>query len=185
MKLCCIRRCFVSNEIWLHMKMLRCERKEGKVFFAFGSKGYQHLFHPQQSSSHMENKVKWYYKIFTNVYNNLFTVNCNFLSYGTKDFQVFLQMITKGDSKVFFSISELASAHRPPVPSFYRITKYKVIRNLLMKNQGKGTKGKLPYCIKQLSGFIFSQFMPILSPNLGNKLVPYASGFGWNVNQIR
>jgi hypothetical protein len=58
MKLCCIQRCFVSNEIWLHMKMLRCERKEGKVFLAFGSKGYQHLFHPQQSSSHMEKKGK-------------------------------------------------------------------------------------------------------------------------------
>jgi hypothetical protein len=40
------------------MKMLRCERKEGKVFLAFGSKGYQHLFHPQQSSSHMEKKGK-------------------------------------------------------------------------------------------------------------------------------
>jgi hypothetical protein len=103
MKLRCIQSCFVSNEIWLHMKMLRCERKEGKVFFAFGSKGYQHLFRPQQSSSHMKQKVKWYYKIFTNVYNNL--------SYGTKDFQVFLQMTTKGDSKVFFSIAEQALAH--------------------------------------------------------------------------
>jgi hypothetical protein len=142
MKLRCIRRCFVSNKIWLHMKMLRCERKEGKVFFAFGSKGYQHLFRPQQSNSHMKQKVKWYYKIFTNAYNNLFTINCNFLSYGTKDFQVFLQMTTKGGSKVFFSISELASAHRPSVPSFCRITKYKVIRNMIRKNQGKRTKVK-------------------------------------------
>jgi hypothetical protein len=112
------------------------------MFFAFGSKGYQHLFHPQQSSSHMKQKVKWYYKIFTNVYSNLFSVNCNFLSYGTKDFQVFLQITTKGDSKVFFSISELALAHQPLVPSFCRITKYKVIRNLIRKNQGKRTKEK-------------------------------------------
>jgi hypothetical protein len=72
------------------MKMLRCERKEEKVFFAFGSKGYQHLFRPQQSSSYMKQKVKWYYKIFTSIYNNLFTVNCNFLLYGAKDFQMFL-----------------------------------------------------------------------------------------------
>jgi hypothetical protein len=129
----CIRRCFVSIEIWLHMKMLRCERKEGKVFFAFGSKGYQHLFHPQQSISQMKQKVKWYYKLFTNVYNNLFTINCNLLSYGTKDFHVFLQMTTKGDSKVFFSISELASTHRPSVPSFCRIAKYKLIRYLIRK----------------------------------------------------
>jgi hypothetical protein len=122
--------------------MLRCERKEGKVFFAFGSKGYQHLFRPQQSSSHMKQKVKWYYKIFTNVYSNLFTINCNFLSYGTKDFQVFQQITTKGESKVFFSNSELASAHQPSAPSVCRITKYKVIRNLIRKNQGKRTKAK-------------------------------------------
>jgi hypothetical protein len=80
-----------------------------------------------------EQKVKWYYKIFTNIYNNLFTFNCNVLSYGTKDFHVFLQMTTKGVSKVFSSISKLASAHRPSVPSFCRITKYKVIRNLIRK----------------------------------------------------
>jgi hypothetical protein len=55
------------------------------------------------------------------------------LSYGTKDFQVFLQMTTKGVSKVFSSISKLASTHRPSVPSFCRITKYKVIRNLIRK----------------------------------------------------
>jgi hypothetical protein len=41
----------------------------------------------------------------------LFTLNCNFLSYGTKDFHVFLQMTTKGVYKVFSSISEVASAH--------------------------------------------------------------------------
>jgi hypothetical protein len=104
------------------------------VFFAFGSKGYQHLFCPQQSNSHMRQKVKWYYKIFTNVYNNLFTANCNFLLYGTKDFQVFLQITTKGDFKVFFSISELASVHRPSAPSFCRVAKYKVIRNLTRRN---------------------------------------------------
>jgi hypothetical protein len=85
------QRCFVSNETssyrkMLRKKMLRCERKEGKVFFAFGSKGHQHLFRPQQSSSHTKKKVKWHYRIFTNVYNNLFTVNYNLLSYGTKDF---------------------------------------------------------------------------------------------------
>jgi hypothetical protein len=30
-------------------KVLRCERKEGKVFFAFGSKSYEDWFRPQQS----------------------------------------------------------------------------------------------------------------------------------------
>jgi hypothetical protein len=94
-----------------------------------------------------EQKVKWYYKIFTNIYNNLFTFNCNCLRYGTKDFQAFLHMTTKGVPKVFSSILELASAHRPSVPSFCRITKYKVIRNLIRKNEAKN-KGKVPYCVK-------------------------------------
>jgi hypothetical protein len=107
------------------------------VFFTFGSKIYQHLFRPQQSSSYMKQKVKWYYKIFTNDYNNLFSVNHNFLSYGTKDFQVFLQMTTKADPMVFFGISELASAYRPSVPSFCRLAKYKVIRNMTTEDQGK------------------------------------------------
>jgi hypothetical protein len=30
-------------------KVLRCERKEGQVFFAFGSKSWEHWFRPQQS----------------------------------------------------------------------------------------------------------------------------------------
>ena len=85
----------------------------------------------------MKQKVKWYYKIFTNDYNNLFSVNRNFLSYGTKDFQAFLQMTTKADPKVFFGISELALAYRPSMPSFCRVAKYKVIRNLTRKYQGK------------------------------------------------
>jgi hypothetical protein len=49
--------------------------------------------------------------VLQDIYKNLSTVNCNLLSYGTKDLQVFLQMTTKGDSKVFFDILELASAH--------------------------------------------------------------------------
>jgi hypothetical protein len=85
----------------------------------------------------MKQKVKWYYKIFTNDYNNLFSVNHNVLSYGTMNFQVFLQMTTKADPKVFFGISELALAYRPSVPSFYRVAKYKVIENLTRKDQGK------------------------------------------------
>jgi hypothetical protein len=46
-------------------------------------------------------------------------------------------MTTKADPKVFFGISELASAYRPSVPSFCRVAKYKVIRNLTREDQGK------------------------------------------------
>jgi hypothetical protein len=50
---------------------------------------------------------------------------------------VFLQMTIKADPKVFFDISELASTYRPSVPSFCRVAKYKVIRNLTREDQGK------------------------------------------------
>jgi hypothetical protein len=39
-------------------KVLRCERKEGKVFFAFGSKSREHRFRPQQSKQQWDKKVK-------------------------------------------------------------------------------------------------------------------------------
>jgi hypothetical protein len=54
----------------------------------------------------------------------------------------------------------------------------------MKEDQGKN-KGKIPYCVKQLSGFVSSQSTPALSPNLSNKSISYASGFSWNVNQIR
>jgi hypothetical protein len=45
--------------------MLRCVRKEGKVFFAFGSKI---KFRPQQSRSYMDKGEKIYYKVCTNLH---------------------------------------------------------------------------------------------------------------------
>jgi hypothetical protein len=45
--------------------MLRCVRKEGKVFFAFGSKV---KFRPQQSRSYTDKGEKIYYKVCTNLH---------------------------------------------------------------------------------------------------------------------
>jgi hypothetical protein len=49
--------------------MLRCVRKEGKVFFAFGSKI---KFCPQQSRSHMDKGEEIYYKVCTNLHKFLY-----------------------------------------------------------------------------------------------------------------
>jgi hypothetical protein len=46
-------------------------------------------------------------------------------------------MTTKADPKVFFGISELASTYRPLMPSFCRLAKYKVIKNLAREYQGE------------------------------------------------
>jgi hypothetical protein len=45
--------------------MLRCVRKEGKVFFAFGSK---EKFRPQQSRLYADKGDKIYYKVCTNLH---------------------------------------------------------------------------------------------------------------------
>jgi hypothetical protein len=58
--------------------MLRCVRKERKVFFAFGSKNvsfvhnkanqYKYKCCSHQSTSYVDGKVKIYYKVWTKVY---------------------------------------------------------------------------------------------------------------------
>jgi hypothetical protein len=49
--------------------MLRCVRKEGKVFFAFGSKKYK--FRPQQSNLYIYEKVKIYDKVWTVIHHSI------------------------------------------------------------------------------------------------------------------
>jgi hypothetical protein len=49
--------------------MLRCVRKEGKVFFDFGSK---RKFRPQQSRLHTDKGVKIYYEVRTNLHRFLY-----------------------------------------------------------------------------------------------------------------
>jgi hypothetical protein len=55
--------------------MLRCVRKEGNVFFAFGSK---RKFRPQQSRSYMDKGEKIYYKAHTNLHKFLYNHITNF-----------------------------------------------------------------------------------------------------------
>jgi hypothetical protein len=60
--------------------MLRYVRKEGKVFFGFGSKK---KFRPQQSRLYTDSGNKIYYKVCTNLheffYNNITKVSPEFL----------------------------------------------------------------------------------------------------------
>jgi hypothetical protein len=60
--------------------MLRCVRKEGKVFFAFGS---NKKFRPQQSRLYTVSRNKIYYKVCTNLHkffhNDITKVSPEFL----------------------------------------------------------------------------------------------------------
>ena len=75
-------RCFGNEERLRKRKkiMLRCVRKEGKVFFAFGSKK---KFRPQQSRLYTDSGNKIYYKVCTNLHeffhNNITKVSPEFL----------------------------------------------------------------------------------------------------------
>jgi hypothetical protein len=65
-------RCFGYEEKTSEKKeilMLRCVRKEGKVFFAFGSKI---KFRPQQRRSYTDKGEKIYYKVYTNLHKFLY-----------------------------------------------------------------------------------------------------------------
>jgi hypothetical protein len=65
-------RCFGYEENISEKKeilMLRCVRKEGKVFFAFGSKI---KFRRQQSRSYTNKGEKIYYKVRTNLHKFLY-----------------------------------------------------------------------------------------------------------------
>ena len=63
--------------------MLRCVRKEGKVFFAFGSK---EKFRPQQSRLDADKGDRIYYKVCTNLHkffhNDITKVSPEFLQEG-------------------------------------------------------------------------------------------------------
>jgi hypothetical protein len=50
-------------------EMLRCVRKEGKVFFAFGSKD-TNFVHSKAIRTQMK-KVKIYYKVWTNIHRTV------------------------------------------------------------------------------------------------------------------
>jgi hypothetical protein len=73
--------------------MLRCVRKEGKVFFAFGSKI---KFRPQQSRSYTD-KGEIYYKVCTNLhkflYNYITKISLDFFAEKTFAATVKLQLV--------------------------------------------------------------------------------------------
>jgi hypothetical protein len=115
--------------------MLRCVGKEGKVFFAFGSK-VTHGFRPQQSNSLMDGKVKLYYKVWTNIYSIEFNSRLQFFA---KIIQIDPKLYTRSHKRKLQS-SNLRNAlritnlrRRHPADK----QQYKVKAMVIKKNQGK------------------------------------------------
>jgi hypothetical protein len=85
--------------------MLRCVRKEGKVFFAFGSK---EEFRPQQSRLDEDNGNKIYYKVCTNLHelfhNYVTKVSAEFLQESmVKQLSSFRLVFVKTSASSYFN----------------------------------------------------------------------------------
>jgi hypothetical protein len=88
--------------------MLRCVRKEGKVFFAFGSKK---KFRPQQSRLYTDSRNKIYYKVCTNLHeffhNDITKVSPEFFAgkniVATIKLQVVILQLCHTSTSLYFS----------------------------------------------------------------------------------
>jgi hypothetical protein len=82
--------------------MLRCVRKEGKVFFAFGSKDT--IFVHSKSNLYMDGKVKIYYKVWKSIQSNVqFSITMSF----TKIIQMLLNSMQAGLKNSFSSLQNV------------------------------------------------------------------------------
>ena len=128
------------------------KRREG--VFRLRLKSYTYGFRPQQSNSHMDGKVKLYYKVWTNIYNIEFSSQLQ--SYA-KIIQRDLKLYT-GSHKKELQPSNLRNALwltdlrcRHPAD----IQRYKVNEMVIKKNQDK-QQVQVSYRVKQFPSFVSS-----------------------------
>jgi hypothetical protein len=130
--------------------MLRCVRKEGKVFFAFGSK---EKFRPQQSRLYADKEDKIYYKVCTNLHEL-------FHSYITRVSPEFLQeSILK--TTLSFSLGFVFSViHQLRHPVY---TKHQNKKGANFKGEGKSNKHKFLTGLRWLRASSPAIFRPPLT----------------------
>jgi hypothetical protein len=103
--------------------MLCCERKEGKVFFAFGSK---EKFRPQQSRLYTDSRNKIYYKVCSNLHEL-------FHNYITKVSPEFLQ-----ENILYATIKLQARLCQTSVSSFFSFVILRISNSRIRKVQIQG-----------------------------------------------
>jgi hypothetical protein len=128
------------------------KRREG--VFRIRLKSYTYGFHPQLSNSHMDGKVKLYYKVWTNIHNIEFSPQL-------QSFAKIMQIDPKlyaGSHKRKLQPSNLRNAlrlidlrRRHPADK----QRYKVNAMVIKKNQSK-QQVQVSYRIKQIPSFISS-----------------------------
>ena len=137
--------------------MLRCVRKEGKVFFAFGSK---EKFRPQQSRLYTDKGDKYitrYVQIYISFFHNY---------------------ITKIPSEFFVGKSIIATIKLQAVKLQLRHPAHIKEQN----KKGANFKEKVKITnisflpVKVTSSFVTSHPSPAIYPNLGHKSISDASG---------
>jgi hypothetical protein len=135
------------------MKCFDVHENKGRCYSPSAQKLYSWV-RPQQSNSHMDGKVKLYYKVCTNIYNIEFSSQ---LQSFAKIMQIDPKLYT-GSHKRKLQPSNLRNAlrltnlrRRHPADK----QRYKVNAMLIKKNQGK-QKVPVSYRIKQIPSFVSS-----------------------------
>jgi hypothetical protein len=149
--------------------MLRCVRKEGKVFFAFGSKD---KFRPQQSRLDAVKGDRIYYKVCTNLHKLLHIY------------------ITKVSPRIFAG-KHIISNFKPQLklrPQFCQTSALSIFSFVILyisnstvrKVQISKEKVKVTnisfYRLKMASSFVACHFPPATYPDLGHESISDASG---------
>jgi hypothetical protein len=111
-------------------------------------------FHPQQSNLYMDEKVKLYYKVWTNMYNVVFSSQLQYFA-----------NIMQRDPKLYVG-SHKKKLQPSNLQNGLRLTnlrrrhpadrqRYKVNASVINKNQGK-QQVQVSYRVKQISSFVSS-----------------------------
>jgi hypothetical protein len=150
--------------------MLRCVRKEGKVFFAFGSKD---KFRPQQSRLDAVKGDRIYYKVCTNLHK-LFHIYITRVSprisagkHSISNFKLQLRLYLQFCQTSALSIFSFVILY---------ISNSTVRKIQISKEKVKVINISFFYRLKMASSFVACHFPPATYPDLGHKSIPDASG---------
>jgi hypothetical protein len=137
--------------------MLRCVRKEGKVFFAFGSK---EKFRPQQSRLNTDKGDRIYYKVCTNLHKifHIYITRVSPRVFAGKHIINNFKALAKASSSVLPSFSIVNLQLRHPV-----YTKYQSKKGTNFKGEGKSNKHKFLTGLRWLRASSPAIFRPPLT----------------------
>ena len=154
------------------------KRREG--VFLLRLKNCKCGFRPQQSNLYMDGKVKLYYKVWTNMYNVVFSSQLqSFVEIMQRDPKIYTGSHKKKlqPSNLWNTLRLTDLRRHHPVDKWW----YNVNASVIKKTQGK-RQVQVSYRVKQFPSFVSSKLPPAFSPNLSDKSISNASGLTRNID---